>query len=259
MNKREFVASSIASIVGLPGTAAMSSRSEAQTACVRTADPATFVLVHGAWCGGFVYDQVARSLRSKGHRVFAPSLTGLGDRTHLSNPDIDLTTHVNDVLSLMRFQELSDIVLVGHSYGGLVISGVAESEAEKIDSIVYLDAFLPGFFNSEDLGPLPENSNNTLPLPEEFSRTFGIPGEDRWKYSAHPIGTFLEVDRFNFSGAHNSISKKTYVLANQPPSFQVVFDSLTDDPSWITYSVESRHMLMLDVPDRVVEILEVAI
>jgi len=259
MKRREFVASSIASIAGLVGAAAVSNRSEAQTACVRTADSATFVLVPGAWCGGFVYDEVADSLRAKGHRVFTLSLTGLGDRTHLSNPDIDLTTHVNDVLSLMRFEELSDIVLVGHSYGGLVISGVAESEAHKIASIVYLDAFLPEFFALENLGPLPENSSNTLPMPEEFVRTFGIPAEDLWKYSAHPIGTFLEVDRFGFSGAHNSISNKTYVLANQPPSFQAIFESLTTDPSWMTHSVESRHMLMFDVPDRVVEILENAV
>ena len=103
----------------------------------------TFVLVHGAWHGGWCYKRVARLLRQAGHDVYTPTLTGLGERAHLMNRTIDLDTHVQDVVGVIRCEELSDVVLCGHSYGGMVIAGVAEQIAAKIRSLVYLDAFVP--------------------------------------------------------------------------------------------------------------------
>jgi pimeloyl-ACP methyl ester carboxylesterase len=103
----------------------------------------TFVLVHGAWHGGWYYKQVARLLRQAGHEVYTPTLTGLGERAHLMNRTIDLDTHVQDIVGVIRCEELSDVVLCGHSYGGMVIAGVAEQVAAKIRSLVYLDAFVP--------------------------------------------------------------------------------------------------------------------
>ena len=103
----------------------------------------TFVLVHGAWHGGWCWLRVADRLRSNGHKVFTPTLTGLGERSHLLRPDIDIGTHITDVVNVIKWERLTDVVLCGHSYGGFVISGVAEMMAEAIRSIVFLDAFVP--------------------------------------------------------------------------------------------------------------------
>ena len=103
----------------------------------------TFVLVHGAWHGGWCWRFVRDLLEKSGHRVHAPSLTGLGERKHLARPDIDLDTHIADIVSLLEMEDLSDVVLVGHSYGGMVITGVADRAPERIGRLVYLDAFVP--------------------------------------------------------------------------------------------------------------------
>lgn len=103
----------------------------------------TFVLVHGAWHGGWCWTPMADILRGEGHRVYTPTLTGLGARAHLSTDETDLDTHITDVASTLRYEDLSDVVLVGHSYAGMVITGVADQMADKLHALVFLDAFLP--------------------------------------------------------------------------------------------------------------------
>ena len=102
-----------------------------------------FVLVHGAWHGGWCWQPVAARLQAKGHTVYRPTLTGLGDRAHLRSPEVSLTTHIQDVAALLRFEDLRDVVLVGHSYAGMVITGVAGEVPERIGRLIYYDAFLP--------------------------------------------------------------------------------------------------------------------
>src|SRR5579863_4233762 len=104
---------------------------------------ASFVLVHGGTRGGWCWKRVAALLRQRGHDVFTPTLTGLGERAHLASPTIDLDTHIEDIISVIRAEELSEIVLCGHSYGGMVVTGVADRIAEKIRSLVYVDALVP--------------------------------------------------------------------------------------------------------------------
>ena len=104
---------------------------------------ATYVLVHGGGHGGWCYQKVARLLRAAGHDVYAPTLTGLGERSHLLRPDIDLDFHVLDVTALLGFEDLRDVILVGHSYGGMVITGAADRAADRIGKLVYLDAANP--------------------------------------------------------------------------------------------------------------------
>ncbi len=104
---------------------------------------ATYVLVHGGGHGGWCYQRVARILRGSGHEVYAPTLSGLGERAHLLSKDVDLDLHVRDVVELLFYEDLRDVILVGHSYGGMVITGVADRAAERIGRIVYLDAANP--------------------------------------------------------------------------------------------------------------------
>ncbi len=105
---------------------------------------ATFVLVPGAWHGGWCWKKVTALLRAADHEVFAPTLTGLGERSHLAGPNVDLSTHVRDVASLLVYEDLERVILVGHSYAGMVITGVAERAPERLGHLVYLDAFVPG-------------------------------------------------------------------------------------------------------------------
>jgi pimeloyl-ACP methyl ester carboxylesterase len=103
----------------------------------------TIVLVHGAWHGGWCWKKVTSQLRADGFEVFAPTLTGLGERVHLLNYDINLDTHIQDITAVLEYEDLKNVILVGHSYGGMVITGVAEKAKDRISQLVYLDAFLP--------------------------------------------------------------------------------------------------------------------
>jgi pimeloyl-ACP methyl ester carboxylesterase len=104
---------------------------------------ATFVLVHGGGHGGWCYQRVARLLRAEGHEVYTPTLTGLGERAHLVGPHVDLDLHIRDVVAVLHSEDLRDVILVGHSYGGMVITGVADRVSDRIGKLVYLDAANP--------------------------------------------------------------------------------------------------------------------
>lgn len=104
---------------------------------------ATYVLVHGSWDGGWAWRDVGRILQDAGHDVYRPTLTGQGERAHLASPEIDLHTHIMDVTNVLRYEKLEDVMLVGNSYGGMVITGVAEQAPDQIRRLVYLDGFLP--------------------------------------------------------------------------------------------------------------------
>jgi pimeloyl-ACP methyl ester carboxylesterase len=112
----------------------------------------TFVLVHGGGHGGWCYNRVTPLLRAAGHEVYAPTLTGLGERKHLMRPDIDLEMHITDVVNLLEYEDLKEVILVGHSYGGMVITGIADRALDRIGHLVYLDAAHPK--NGESLADL---------------------------------------------------------------------------------------------------------
>jgi pimeloyl-ACP methyl ester carboxylesterase len=104
---------------------------------------ATFVLVHGGGHGGWCYQRVSRLLQQAGHEVYAPTLTGLSERSHLAGPHVDLDLHVQDIAAVLHYEDLRDVILVGHSYGGMVITGVGGRTADRIGKLVYLDAANP--------------------------------------------------------------------------------------------------------------------
>jgi pimeloyl-ACP methyl ester carboxylesterase len=102
----------------------------------------TYILVHGAWHGSWCWKRVRAALQSAGHNVFTPTLTGLGERSHLNSAAVDLSTHIADIVNLIKWEELSDVVLCGHSYAGCVITGVADQIPDRIRALVFLDAFV---------------------------------------------------------------------------------------------------------------------
>jgi pimeloyl-ACP methyl ester carboxylesterase len=126
----------------------------------------TFVIVHGAWGGSWAFKKVDSLMTAHGALVYRPSLTGQGERVHLASPEIGLTTHINDVVNMIVFENLKDIVLVGHSYGGMVITGVADRVPERIRKLIYLDAFLP--LDGESVfSANPKNRDWTRPMEKE--------------------------------------------------------------------------------------------
>jgi len=116
---------------------------KAQVQKPAAASKPTIVIVHGAWGGSWAWRKVDALLRDKGFNVYRPQLTGMGERVHLKRPDIGLTTHIDDVVNTILYEDLRDIILVGHSYGGMVISGVADRVPDRIKRLVYLDALVP--------------------------------------------------------------------------------------------------------------------
>jgi pimeloyl-ACP methyl ester carboxylesterase len=235
-------------------------------ATVRAVD---YVLVHGAWHGGWCWRRVADRLAARGARVFTPTLSGLAERSHLAGRPIDLATHVDDVVNLLKWEGLRDVVLCGHSYGGMVISGVAEKAPEgAIGSIVYLDAFVPESGRSlldyttaagREGGPMVEEGETTGFVTPISAEAFGVNEADRaWvdaQCTPQPYGTLTQG--LTLTGARERIARKAYVLATgyQNQAFPSFAAKVRKDPSWRYYEVDCGHDVMLDAPDRLVEIL----
>jgi pimeloyl-ACP methyl ester carboxylesterase len=225
----------------------------------------TFVLVHGAWHGAWCWSRVAKLLSARQHTVVTPTLTGLCERSHLLNPEIDLDTHILDVVNEMKWQELHDVVLVGHSYGGMVISGVAERLEKSIAAFVMLDAFFPAHGQSvADVHPARENflkaaRDGATTLPPRPAAAFNVNEQDRaWvdaQCTPQPIKTFLQP--VSLTGARERIAKKVYIRAASYPS--IPFDaglSEARSKNWEIYELPTGHDVMLDAPAQLAEILE---
>jgi pimeloyl-ACP methyl ester carboxylesterase len=237
-----------------------------QTAQAQTAQK-TFVLVHGTWHGGWCWRRVVDALERKGHKVYAESLTGLGDRSHLLTKDVNLTTHVNDVVNLVKWDDLNDVVLVGHSSAGFVITQAAEQIGPSVASIVYLDAFIPqpgdNLISLANPGPrkaledaVARGDLVAKPVP---AAAFKVNEKDRpWidaKCTPHPLAAVAE--KVTAAGAHEKIARKTYIRATgfDSPVFDQTLAKLKTMPGWTTYEVSSGHDVMVDMPERLVEIL----
>jgi pimeloyl-ACP methyl ester carboxylesterase len=227
----------------------------------------TFVLVHGAWHGGWCWRRVADRLRRDGHAVFTPTLTGLGERAHLLAPGIDLATHAADVVNLLKWERLNEVVLCGHSYGGFVISGVAEVMPAQIRSVVFLDAFLPE--NGDTIQKLTGSAvqdairaamqRGELGVRPRPAEALGVNEADRqWVDDLcvpQPIGTFTSP--IALSGARERIARKTYIRAKgyHNPSFDRAFATVQSDSSWHCHQLPCGHDVMIDMPDRLTQLL----
>ena len=227
----------------------------------------TFVLVHGAWHGGWCWRRVSDLLERKGHKVFTPTLTGLGERSHLMSRDINLDTHIMDVVNVIKWEDLKDVCLVAHSYGGWPVSGAIEQALDRIASTVFLDAFLPedgqkSFdFASEfsRKGTLEAQQKGETSRPPPPATAFHVNEKDRaWvdsKTTPQPLA--LAFSPIKLTGAREKVAKKTYIRAPAypQPAFDNYYAAKKADPSWRTYEVPSGHDVMVDMPERLVEIL----
>ena len=228
---------------------------------------ADFVLVHGTSHGGWCWARVAALLRQGGHAVFTPTLTGVGERSHLRSGDIDLDTHITDIVNVIAWEDLNNVVLCGHSYGGWVISGVVEAIPDRIGAIVYLDAFLPedGQRGVDLQSPASRQAVEVAVAAGEISRParsaagYGLSGADLdWVeplLTPQPIGVSLQPIRL--TGARDRIPKKAYVLATgyANPVFVAAYEKLKSDPSWRIFEAPCGHEVMIELPDLAAEIL----
>ena len=229
----------------------------------------SFVLVHGAWHGSWCWKHVRRVLQAQGHYVFTPTLTGVADRSHLMDRSVDLDTHIVDVLNLIQWEELSDVVLCGHSYGGCVVSGVADRIPERIRSLVYVDAFV--LENDENLiQHLPPGQRDQLlegtkqvgegwkmpPIPAEV---FNVNLADReWvnrQCTLHPLKSFQQ--RIRLTGGIDTIERVTYVRAAgfEDGSPFPPFYEKAKARGWKTVTMACGHDVMLDEPEKLTSVL----
>jgi pimeloyl-ACP methyl ester carboxylesterase len=240
---------------------------------------ATFVLVHGAWHGGWCWRKLTPLLRAAGHEVFAPTLTGLGERAHLAQADVGLTTHVQDVVNVLEYEDLAGVVLVGHSYGGMVITGAAHQAPGRLAHLVYLDAFVPADGQSMlDLGP-PERRPNMearvraegdgwrlpslQPVPwEQFVRDVYLvtdEAEVAWlaaRLGPQPFQTMTEPVRA--ANPEAAALPRTYIRCLQYPN--PAFDGFAEQArqpgsGWRYHTLPTSHDAMVTLPRELAALL----
>jgi len=228
---------------------------------------ATFVLVHGAWHGGWCWKRVRKSLQSEGHDVFTPTLTGVADRSHLASPRVDLKTHVADVVNLIRWEELDDVVLCGHSYAGCVITGVADQLPERMRALVYLDAFvLEDGQSLHDTVPPPvaaaqvdgaNASGDGWRVPPISAAHFNVNEADRaWVDSQCTPQSLATFQQRLALRSRIPPEKVTHVLAtNYAQTPFAPFHALAKAKGWQTLTIDCGHDVMLDRPADLVRIL----
>ncbi|MEY2927026.1 MAG: hypothetical protein RL367_1503 [Pseudomonadota bacterium] len=216
---------------------------------------ATYLLVHGAWGGSASWFGIAKQLTAKGHDVHLAALTGLGERAHLLTPAISLTTHVTDVVAMIDYRGLNDIILVGHSYGGMVITATAAKRSDQIKSMVYVDAFLPRDGEALwDIADDPSRNHYIDAQRDQPGLVAPFPGSPPG-LGRHPLLTLTEPA--HLSGDHKCIARHSYVYATRgaPTVFTKFYDRIRADPEWQTHALDTGHGVMIDDPDGMLKIL----
>jgi len=224
----------------------------------------TFVLVHGSWHGGWCWRFVADILVASGHRVYAPTLTGLGERSHLMNREVNLTTHITDVVNVFRWEDIGQAVLCAHSYGGWPVSGAVEHVERQVSSLVFVDAHIPRHgtrgidrsHHQREILLARDRGEWSVPPPPE-ARFCKTEAGRKWvdsKMTAQPIGVSLEP--ISLTGARDRIAKKTYLRATGFPS--TTFDDYyhqAKDEGWRTDEIDCGHDIMVDEPEWLAKML----
>ncbi|MEM9062304.1 MAG: alpha/beta fold hydrolase [Pseudomonadota bacterium] len=225
-----------------------------------------FVLVHGGWHGGWCWERVVPLLEAAGHEVHAPTLTGLGERSHLVRAVAGPETHVADIVQVLEWRDLRDVMLVGHSYGGMVITGVAAQVPERIAHLVYLDAFVPtesgqgatAFAPPERAAEIRAATVDGMVAPTGFERWAARAEDLAWlrrMCTPHPANCF---DRgVVLTGREAEVAHRSYILCDEhnPSPFRQFHDRYADDPAWICHRLPCLHDAMVEMPDALADLL----
>lgn len=226
-------------------------------------DPHTFVLIHGAWHGGWCWVKVARRLRALGHDVYTPSLTGLGDRAHLLSREITLETHIADVTSLIESEELERVTLVGHSYAGMVVTAVADRMRQRLQSVVFVDAVVPkpgeswsSTHSRETIAAriaAAEQSSAGVSLPVPSADAMGIHDADdaaraNRRFTPHPFGTYQSP--LHFSLPVGGGLPRVFVDCINPPLATIAASRqrVRTERGWIIHELATGHDPMITEP-----------
>ena len=229
---------------------------------------AVYVLVHGAWGGAHGFRKVRGPLHAAGHEVFTPSLTGIGERAHLTSPQVGLSTHIADVANTVLYEDLREIVLLGFSYGGFVVTGALEHIGARVRHLVYLDAFVPDDGDTVDalsgmgsgrgvIGP----GRDWLVAPQ--SRQFDDPAEAAWasvRRTPHPVGCFTEPVRVP-RPLEDYPFARTYIKATGEPRpeaggpFWAAADRAMASPAWRYREIATSHMIASNRPGELARLL----
>lgn len=222
---------------------------------------ATYVLVHGGWDGGWAWRVVANQLQAAGHAVFTPTLTGSGERVHLASPTLDLSTHVLDIVNVLHYEDLHDVILVGFSYSGMVITGVAEQAPERLRQLIYLDAFVPqdGESLNDLIGP------GLAAFFVERAQTMG----DGWRVPHLPPNTDRRTDVL-LNVAPQPLTVRNPLAARLPHTYVLFTAKAPDNPftailagvaarvrtaGWRYRELATDHFPLLDQPQAVADLL----
>jgi pimeloyl-ACP methyl ester carboxylesterase len=226
---------------------------------------ATFLICHGAWSAGWAWKKVRPLLRGAGHEVFTPTYTGLGERAHQASPAVDLATHIKDVLAVIECEDLADISLLGHSYGGMVATGVADRVPERVKQLIYLDAFVPGHGQSVlDLrapGPRPAA---TEPASEDWLIPPNPPPPDTsaadlaWiipRRRPQPVKTFTQALELR-----NPVLKfpRSYIYCTKKgpeDPFLQFSKRFKSDRDWRYYEIDASHSPNVTAPEALARLL----
>ncbi|MFN8469682.1 MAG: alpha/beta hydrolase [Caldilineaceae bacterium] len=223
---------------------------------------ATFVLVHGGWAGGWQWRQVAAQLRAAGHDVYTPTLTGLGERVHLAHPDLDLDTHIQDILMVLKYEDLQDVILVGYSYSGMVVTGVAERAPERLAQLVYLDAFVPR--DGESLAMIfgPELSAAFEQAAQTYGNGWSVPLDPPdARHTPQPLNPSRQP--LSVTNAAAARLPRTFIYCNQEkeamgpvgtPITQAAARAKSDG-GWRYYELNTGHNPWETAPQELTEIL----
>jgi pimeloyl-ACP methyl ester carboxylesterase len=212
-----------------------------------------FLFVHGAWHGGWGFADLARRLQASGHTAWRPTLTGLGERAHLSAAPVNLETHVEDIVRVLRCEDLHEVVLCGHSYGGMVVAGVADRCPERLKALVFLDAYVP------------EDGDSCWSLAGDFYRQVfidGMAGDGRStapprflkerdaRFEAQPLASLTQALRL-YRGGVRTVRRRGMAWArrHEHSPFTSTYERLRRDPQWEVVAMDCGHNLMGEMPE----------
>jgi pimeloyl-ACP methyl ester carboxylesterase len=214
---------------------------------------ATYLICHGAWSGGWSWKKVRTLLRSAGHEVFTPTYTGLGERAHLAHPMVDLETHIQDIVNVIEYEALSDFILLGHSYGGMVATGVAYRVPERVRHLVYLDAFVPA--DGQSLNDLTGRDvaavegwllppNPPAPDVSEADLAWNLPRRRHQPARCFSQKLWIAHPQPRFRRSYIHCTKK-----DGPDVFRQFADRFRDDPDWRFYEMGASHSPNVTAPE----------